>query len=288
MTAHAVAAAPPTGPRSRRLKSVPALPTVCGLVLLAVLVCVVGGSALAPHDPTVQHPLLSVVGPRSGHPLGTDQLGRDVLSMLIAGARAAVIGPLVVAVGCVLIGASIGLAAAYFGGTVDTLVNRFADVMYALPALLIAIVVVGVVGGGYWTTAAVLLVLSVPFEIRLCRSAAQVQVRLPYIDAARSIGLSNGRTIFRHVLPNILPTVLATFLLDFVGALVGFAALSYLGLGVPADTPNWGTMLAAGQQLSAANPWLSITPGVLIVLTAASATLLGDWIHQRLSDGSHR
>jgi len=264
------------------------VPLLGGAALLAVLVCVVSGAALAPQDPTAQHPTLSVTGPGPGHPLGTDQLGRDVLSQLIAGARSAVIGPLAVAVGCVLIGVAAGMAAAYFGGVVDTVVNRFADLVYALPALLIAVVVVGVLGGGYWKTAAVLLVLTIPFEIRLCRSAAQVQVRQPYVDAARTLGLSPWRILFRHVLPNIVPTVLATFLLDFVGALISFAALSYLGLGVPAGTPDWGSMLAAGQQLITENPWLSIAPAVLIIITAASATLLGDWAHERLSRGGER
>lgn len=267
-------------PRSSRVSLVPVL---CGLVLVPVLVCVISGSALAPHDPTAQNPLLSVTGPSADHPLGTDQLGRDVLSQLIAGARSAVVGPLVVALGGVLLGTTAGLAGAYYVGIVDTLVNRFADIIYALPALLIAVVVVGIVGGGYWNTALVLLVLGIPFQIRLCRSAAQVQVRQPYVDATRTLGLTSFRTIFRHILPNIAPIVLATFLLDFVGALVGFAALSFLGLGVPAGTPDWGNMLSDGQELITVNPWLSVAPAVMIVLTAATSTLLGDWIHQRLS-----
>ncbi|TWP33692.1 ABC transporter permease [Leekyejoonella antrihumi] len=265
------------------LQRVPVVAVICGLVLLAVLVCVVAGGWLAPQDPSAQNPLLSAMAPGHGHLLGTDELGRDVLSRLLSGARSSVVGPLVVAAGCLLIGATLGMAGAYFGGVVDTAVNRLADMVYALPALLIAIVVLGVVGGGYWITVAVLLLLSLPYEIRLCRSAAMVEVRLPYVDAARTIGISAWRIIFRHVLPNILPTVVATFLLDFVGALVGFAALSYLGLGVPPSSPSWGTTLAEGQSLITQNPWLSIAPAVLIIVTASSATLLGDWGHELLA-----
>jgi peptide/nickel transport system permease protein/glutathione transport system permease protein len=262
---------------------IPLVPGACGFVLLMVLVAVLSGRWLAPDNPSAQDPLLSVTGPGSGHLLGTDQLGRDVLSELIAGAQLAIVGPIVVAVGCVLIGATLGMAGAYFGGIVDALVNRFADLIYALPALLIAIVVIGVTRGGYWQTAAVLVFLSVPYELRLCRSAAMVQVRLPYVDAARTLGISARRTMFRHVLPNILPTVVATFLLDFVGAMLGFAALSFLGLGVPPSSPAWGNLLAEGQSLIAENPWLSIAPAVLLSATAVSATLLGDWAHEQLA-----
>jgi peptide/nickel transport system permease protein/glutathione transport system permease protein len=261
------------------------VPVLCGGVLLAVLVCAVAGGRLAPYSPLAQNPLLSVTGPGHGHLLGTDQLGRDVFSLLLAGTGPAVAGPLVVAVGCLLIGAMLGMAGAFFGGAADTVVNRLADLIYALPALLIAIVVVGVVGGGYWVTVAVLLFLSVPYEIRLCRSASMVQVRLPYIDAARTVGISSWRIIARYVLPNIMPTVVATFLLDFVGALIGFAALSFLGLGVSASSPSWGAMLADGQSLIAENPWLSIAPAIMLIITAASATLLGDWAHERLTGG---
>lgn len=269
-----------------RRRRVSLLPIACMIVLIVVLVCAVGGRWFTPHDPNAQNPLLSVTLPGRDHMLGTDQLGRDVLSRLIAGAWSAIAGPATVAIGCVLIGCTLGMAGALFGGIVDTAVNRLADLIYSLPALLIAIVVVGVVGGGYWMTALVLLFLTVPYEIRLCRSAAIVQVRLPYIDAARTLGLSSSRIMFRHILPNIMPTVVATFLLDFVTALIGFTSLSYLGLGVSAGQPDWGTMLAEGQSLIAVNPWLSIAPAVMLILTAASATVLGDWTHERLTGAS--
>ncbi|WP_020499080.1 ABC transporter permease [Sciscionella marina] len=271
------------GGRRGARRRIPVLPLLCGLVLLVVLVCVFGGTALAPDDPTAQNPLLSVSPPGGGHLLGTDQLGHDVFSLLLAGTFPSVVGPLAVALGCLGIGAALGMSGAYFGGVTDTIVNRFTDLVYALPALLIAIVVLGVVGGGYWLTAGVLLFLSLPYEIRLCRSAALVQVRLHYVDAARTIGISPARSLFRHVLPNIMPTVIATFLLDFVNALISFAALSYLGFGVQPSSPSWGRMLSQGQSLITQNPWLSIAPAVLIIITGASATLLGDWAYERLT-----
>ena len=251
--------------------------------LLALLVLAVFGAAFAPHDPLAQDPLRGVAGPRDGHLLGTDQLGRDVFSLLIVGTRSALMGPLAVALGCLLIGCPLGIWAAYARGAVDAVINRFADLIFAFPAFLILIVVVGVLGGGYWEGVIVLLLLSMPFQIRLVRSVATVQVRLPYVDAARTIGLGSGRIMVRHVLPNVRSTVLATVLLDFVGALIGFASLSYLGLGVPPGSPDWGSMLASGQRLVALNPWVAIAPGALLICTAASATVLGDWVYHRMS-----
>jgi peptide/nickel transport system permease protein/glutathione transport system permease protein len=280
MTAESTLLSAPTRTRRRRL---PVLTTLAFVVLFIVAVLAVFGQWLTPQDPTAQNPLLSVSPPGEGHLLGTDQLGRDVFSLLIAATRSAVVGPICVAIGCVLIGGTLGMLGAYFGGSTDVVVNRFADLVYALPALLVAIVVIGVVDGGYWLTAAILIFLSTPYQIRVCRSVAMVQVRLPYVDAARTLGLSSGRTIFRHVLPNILPTVLATLLLDFVAALIGYSALAYLGLGVQAGQPDWGAMLAEGQTFIAVNPWLSLAPAIMLIATASSVTLVGDWLYDRLS-----
>lgn len=259
------------------------LTTTAFVVLSIVVVCAIIGSWITPHDPLAQDPLTSVALPGRDHLLGTDQLGRDVFSLVIAATRSAVLGPVVVAVLCTLIGGTLGLAGAYFGGLLDTAVNRLADLIYALPALLIAIVVIGIADGGYWLTAAVLTFLLLPYQIRMCRSVSVVQMRLPYIDAAKTLGLPAWRTMFRHVLPNILPTVVAAGLLDFVTALVSYSALSYLGFGVAAGRPDWGAMLNEGQAFIAQNPWLPLAPAIMLILTAGSVTLVGDWMYERLS-----
>lgn len=270
-------------PAARPRRRPPVLVMIALLIITSVIILAIFGSWLAPQDPAQQDPLLGVTGPGPGHPFGTDQLGRDVLSRLIVATRAALIGPLVVAVGCVLIGGSLGLAGAYFGGAVDAMANRFADLVYALPALLIAIVVTGVVDGGYWTAAAILTLLSVPYQIRISRSVAQVQVQLPYVDAARTLRLPARQIIVRHIVPNVMPTLVTTLLLDFVGALVGFSALAYLGLGVPVGQPDWGSMLAEGQGFIDTNPWLSLATASMIIATAVSVTLVGDWLYDRIS-----
>ncbi|MFC8668668.1 ABC transporter permease [Streptomyces sp. NPDC057199] len=274
-------AGPPV-PRARR-KRPPALVMLSGGVAAAILVLVVIGSWITPYDPLHQDLMNTAARPGGGHLLGTDTLGRDVLSLLIAGAHTAVVGPVVVAVGAVLLGSTLGMLAGWSGGFLDTAMSRVADLMYALPGLLVIVVVVGVLEGGYWLAVAVLMMLSVPTAFRLTRSVASAQVRLPYVEAARTLGLPTRRIIFRHILPNILPTILATFLLDFVGALIGLSGLSFLGLGAPPGAPDWGSLLQDGQSMLTVNPWVSLAPGLLIVLTATSVTLLGDWMYERYS-----
>jgi len=265
-------------------RRLPVLTAIAVAVAAAVAVAVVFGSLIAPHDPDAQNLILGASDRSAEHWFGTDDLGRDVFSRMIVGARAALIGPLVVALLTLLVGAPLGLMAGYYGGRVDGAISRGADLIWALPALLVAIVVLGVVDGGYWLTVAVVAFLSLPHMIRLSRSATLVQARLPYIDAVRTLGLSGPRIMARHVFPNVSPTIVATFLLDFVGALIVFSSLAFLGIGLEPGSADWGTMLASGRELLFVNPWLLLGPGIAIVLTAASVTLLGDWAYERLSE----
>jgi peptide/nickel transport system permease protein len=271
------------GGRSRR--RLPLL-TGCALLVVAVLVvALVFGSLVAPHDPDHQDLILGASGQSANHWLGTDDLGRDVLSRLIVGVRPALVGPLVAALLTLCIGAPLGLAAGYVGGWFDAVVSRIADLIWSLPALLVAIVVVGVIQGGYWLTVAVIAFLSLPHSLRLTRSATLVQARLPYVDAVRTLGLATPRILFRHVVPNVAPTILATFLLDLVGALIALSSLAFLRIGVQPGSANWGTMLASGKELLFVNPWLLLGPGIAIMVAAAGITLLGDWAYERLSEG---
>ena len=165
------------------------------------------------------------------------------------------------AVGATLIGSSLGLLAGYRGGPVEAVVGRLADLIFALPALLVAVVVIGVLGGGYLLAVAILIFLSIAWQIRVVRGAALVQARLPYVDAARTLDLSDLRIMGRHILPNISAVVVTSFLLDLVAALISFAGLAFLGLGVPAGSAAWGSMLADGQELITTNAWLLARSG---------------------------
>ncbi|GAA4013112.1 ABC transporter permease [Streptomyces plumbiresistens] len=274
-------------PLSKRFRP-PVLVVLAASGVAVIALLVVAGGWLTPYDPEHQDLMRSAAGPGDGHWLGTDALGRDVFSQVVAGARTAVVGPLCAAVGALLLGVPLGVAAGYRGGFLDAVTNRFADLIYAFPAMLLVIVVVGTIGDGYWFAVAVVILLILPAQIRLCRNMTLVQARLPYVEAADVLGLPAARIMFRHILPNIAPTVLATFLLDFVGALVSLAGLSYLGLGAPPGTPDWGELLRQGQSLLAVNPYLSLAPGLMIIITATGVTLLGDWVYDHSTGGAGR
>jgi len=171
----------------------------------------------------------------------------------------------------------------YLGGLVDAAVMRWVDFMFALPGPLVAIVVVGVVGGGYWTAVAVLVVLFTAPDTRIVRSAVLAQRPLPYIDAARALGISKARILFVHILPNILPIVLAYVVLDFAFALVNLAGLSFLGLGVEPGTPDWGRMLFENRNILFVNPLGLLFPAGMIIVTAVSMNLIGDWLFGKLT-----
>jgi peptide/nickel transport system permease protein len=254
------------------------------LVVLAAIVAAAFGPLVAPHDPNAQNLLAGLSKPSSANFLGRDDLGRDIFSRLIIGARTAVIGPLVIALGAMLIGNILGLIAGFFGGLTDSVIMRWTDLIYALPALLVAIVVVGVIGGGYARAVALLVLLYSPVDTRIVRAATLEQRSRPYVEAARTMGLSAGRIMFRHIWPNVLPVALANAFLTFAFSLVSLASLSFLGLGVGPGTADWGRMLSEGRNLIFDNPAAAIAPGVAIIITAASVNVLGDWIAERLSD----
>jgi peptide/nickel transport system permease protein len=184
----------------------------------------------------------------------------------------------------------LGLLSGYLGGLVDSAIMRWVDFMFALPGPLVAIVVVGVLGGGYWTAVVVLIVLFTGPDTRIVRSTVLEQRALPYIDAARTLGISKTRILFIHILPNvltILPNVLTIILayvvLDFAFALVNLAGLPFLGLGVEPGAPDWGRMVFENRNILFSNPVALLLPAAMISLTAVSMNLIGDWLFERLA-----
>jgi peptide/nickel transport system permease protein len=271
-------------PLARRLRlKVPGLVTAA-LVLVAVVVfCAIFGDIVSPHDAYTQRLDVGISLPSATYPAGTDQLGRDILSRLIHGSFTALAGPMVIAAGAFAVATLLGLLAGYLGGWVDIVIMRWVDFMFGLPSTLIAIVVVGVIGGGYWTAVGVLLVLFIPSDTRIVRSAVLEQRPRPYIEAARTLGISKTRILFVHILPNILPIVLAYVAIDFAFALVNLAGLSFLGLGVEPGTADWGRMLSENRNLIYNNPPGILLPALMIILLAISMNLIGDWIFERFS-----
>jgi peptide/nickel transport system permease protein len=273
--------------RFRHVASAPGLLLTAVAVMAVVVICAIFGSGIAPDSPFTQRLSVGDQPPSSGFLAGTDLLGRDVLSRVIHGAWTALVGPIVIAAGAFTIATLLGLLSGYFGGLIDSLIDtiimRWADFMIALPPPLVAIVVVGVVGGGYWTAVLVLIILFTAPDTRIVRSAVLEQRPLPYIDAARALGVSKARILFVHILPNVLPIVLAYVLLDFAFALISLAGLSFLGLGVGPGTPDWGRMLFENRTILFSNPAALLLPAAMIILTAVSMNLIGDWLFERLT-----
>lgn len=269
-----------TGLRRPRISIVIALSF---LVIGGVIVMAIFGSLLAPQNPDAQNLALALAKPTGAHWLGTDSLGRDVFSRLVTGARSAFVGPLVIAIGSMLFGNLLGLLAGYSGGRVDATIMRWVDLMWSIPGLLVIIVIAGALHGGYWLAVGLLLVLSIPFDTRIVRGATLEQTPRPYVEAAKTLGVSSPRIMVLDIWPNVAPIAVANAFLVFAGALVGLSGLSFLGLGAPVGTPDWGLMLAEGQSLLFANPVSVLAPGAMIVLTATSMNLIGDWLYERLA-----
>ena len=263
--------------------AIPAAIVIAFVVVAIVVICAFFGGSIAPDSPFTQRLQVGDVPPSAEFLAGTDLLGRDVLSRVIHGAWTALVGPVVVAAGAFSIATVLGLLSGYLGGAVDSAVMRWVDFMLALPGPLVAIVVVGVVGGGYWTAVTVLIILFTAPDTRIVRSAVLEQRPRPYIDAARALGVSKTRILFIHILPNVLPIILAYVVLDFAFALVNLAGLSFLGLGVEPGTPDWGRMLFENRTILFTNPVALLLPAAMVILTAVSMNLIGDWLFARFT-----
>jgi peptide/nickel transport system permease protein len=282
-TALVLAEEPPeVGTRSRGRVPSPVI-WLSFVVVAGVLLMAVFGTLLAPQNPAAQH--LSIVNapPSGAYWLGTDALGRDVFSRVIAGARTAFFGPLVIAAASFLLGNLLGLFAGYRGGLADSVIMRWVDFMWSLPALVILVVIAGAVGSSYWLAVAVLIVLTVPFDTRVIRGATLEQVPRPYVEAAKTLGVPRWKIMLFHIWPNVSPVAVANTCLVFAGSLVTLAGLEFLGLGLPPGTPDWGLMLSQNEALLFTNPVATIAPGVMIVLTAISMNLIGDWLYEQLT-----
>ncbi|MCV7227118.1 ABC transporter permease [Mycolicibacterium komossense] len=255
----------------------------CMAVLIAASLAAVFGRLLFP-DAMHQDIMTGLVPPGSvGHLLGTDELGRDVLAMSVAGAGSALLGPVCVAVGSMLVGVLLGTLAGYERGPIDFVISRWTDLLLALPLLLAAIVVGGVLGGGYWVTVVLLVILFSPSDTRIVRAGVLEQSARSYVEAAQMLSLSRWRVMFRHILPNVSTLIVTNVMLNVAFALVAFSSLSFLGVGVPQGTADWGAQLAANREIMFDNPAAVFVPALLIVVVACAVNLVGDWLGQRLA-----
>ncbi|MFE7137511.1 ABC transporter permease [Streptomyces sp. NPDC057644] len=231
----------------------------------------------APYDPNAVDLSHALAGTTADHPLGADTAGRDTLSRLLVGARASLLGPLGVVVFSTLVGVAVGTAAAWRGGWLDSVLSRSTELVFAFPGMLLAIIVVSVYGEGLLAPVAALAVAYLPYVSRLTRSLVLAERGRPYVSAYQVQGHSPLSICVRHILPNIAPVVLAQATINFGYALMDLAGLSFLGLGVPPLTPDWGRMVFDGQTaVQHGYPLSAVLPCVLIVLTVVAFNVVGE------------
>lgn len=241
----------------------------------------VSAPLIAPADPTFIDPTVRLRPPSFDHALGTDDLGRDVFSRLVYGGRVSLLVAIVVTFGSAVTGGMIGLAAGYFR-RIDGLLMRLMDGVMAFPGVLLAIAVVVALGPQLRSVIVALTLVYVPVVARLIRSMTLMIRELPYIEAARCIGLSDSRIMFRYILLNALSplTVQCAFIAAY--AILAESSLSFLGASVDPETPTWGNMLRDGQRLVSVAWWMAVFPGTVLFCTVLACTLLGDSLRDAL------
>lgn len=217
------------------------------------------------------------VAPSAQHYFGTDELGRDIFSRIVYGARISLqVGFISVGLG-VTFGSLIGLAGAYFGGAIDFFLQRLVDALFAFPTIILALTIVAVLGSSTTNVVIAVGIVSIPRIARVVRSAALAIMAQPYIEAARSMGSNHSRIIIQHILPNVMAPIIVVATAGFGGAILSEAALSFLGVGTPPPNPSWGIMLSgAAQQFIRVAPWMAIFPGIAISLAVFGFNLFGD------------
>lgn len=269
----------PRVPRWRRGRSSGRRPRQLrvSLAILVVLVLIaVFADLLAPYDPRAQDVTAILQPPSSTHLLGTDDLGRDVLSRLIFGARVSLQASILAVAVAVLLGVPIGILAGYFGGWIDNVLMRIVDTLLSFPAIILAIAITAALGPSLTNSMTAVGVVFAPSLARLMRAQILAVKEAPYIEAARSFACSGRRIVFRHILPNAVQPVLVQCALLLGLALLAEASLSFLGLGVQPPDASWGSMLARAYSFIALAPLQIITPGIAIAVTVLAFNLLGD------------
>jgi peptide/nickel transport system permease protein len=278
--AHRPAASPWVAARRRFMRS------TAGLAGAAVLVVLVLGAIfapwIAPYDPVKQDFRIERDPPSLAHPMGVDDLGRDVLSRVIWGARVSLAAGAVAATIALMAGSALGMLAAFYGGRADTVIMRSMDVLLAFPYLLLAIGVVAILGPGLLTAMIAIGIVHVPGYARIVRGSVLMVRSREYVEAATALGASDLRVMGVHVLPNVLAPIIVQVTLNVGSSIIDTAGLSFLGLGTQPPTPDWGNMLAAGRSELINAPWIVTFPGLAILVTVLAFNLMGDALRDAL------
>ncbi|GAA5030637.1 ABC transporter permease [Microbacterium fluvii] len=261
---------------ARRVAARDPLFLAAAVVTVLIVAMALFGPLLAPYDPNALY-----VGPLSAppsleHPFGTDDLGRDILSRVLAGAASSVVAPVFVVLLSTLLGAALAIASAWFGGAVDAVSSRVIEVIFAIPGLVLAVLAVAMFGKGLVAPIIALSIAYLPIVARLVRTSARSELAQPYMAALRIQGVGSLAICFRHLVPALLPAILAQSTIGFGYAMLDLAAISFLGLGAQPPSSDWGIMIAAGQPaLLTGAPEQSMFPALFVVVTVLAVNILG-------------
>jgi len=254
-----------------------------GAVIIGVyLLAAASAPVLSPHDPLAMASRSLLVPPGGPFPLGTDQFGRDLLSRLLYGARVSLAVSFASVVLALAGGGAAGIASGYYGGPVDGLLMRVMDVIFAFPAVLLAIAIMAVAGTAVWTVIVAIGVVYTPQFARVSRAGVLATRGLEYVEAAAAMGAGARRILLRHILPNISAPLIVQTSLSLSLAILTESALSFLGLGTQPPTPSWGNMLAESRRFMALAPWTAVFPGATIATVVLGFNLLGDGLRDLL------
>lgn len=256
---------------------------VAGLVIITFFViAALLAPIIAPYPPEKQSLRQRLEPPSAEHWLGTDQLGRDMLSRILWGARVSLTVGLFVVISASVFGTLVGLAAGYFGGLTDDGLMRITDVFFAFPSLILAMAIAAALGPGLTTAMIAIAVVTWPIYARLVRAQVLSLRKQEFVQAAESLGATGPRILWRHLLPNSLSPILVQASFDLGGAILIAAGLSFIGFGAQPPLAEWGVMISDGRRYVSTHPWLPLIPGIAILLTVAAFNLIGDGLRDTL------
>ena len=250
-------------------------------IVVSLAIMTIAAPWLSPHNPIEINvgPILSP--PTSVFPLGTNQLGEDMLSRVISGGVIMFQVSIISVIVCIIVGVPVGLFASFKGGFTDKVASLVMDSIYAFPGLVLAIAIAAMLGPGVVNMALSIAVVYVPSYFRIIRSQVLTIKQLPYVDAARMIGANTRTIIFSYILPNVIPSIVAVATINFADSVLTAAGLTFVGLGLPVSTPDWGWDLTYGRRLLTSGAWWVIaSPGLMVVLLALGFTLLGEGLSE--------
>ncbi|MVW72943.1 nickel transporter permease [Bordetella sp. 15P40C-2] len=251
-------------------------------IVLAMVIVAVFAPMLATYDPFQTSFMAIRKAPSAAHWLGTDELGRDIYSRMLYGARASLMAGVVSVAIAVVIGVPLGLISGYFGGWIDSVISRFTEALLAIPFLILAIALAAFLEPSLTNAMIAIGVSAAPKFVRLARGQVLAVKSEDYVQSSRALGASDARIILRHILPNIMPPLIVQATITIATAIIAEASLSFLGLGLQPPNPSWGSMLNTGKNFMVQAPWMSIFPGTAIFLVVLGFNLLGDGLRDAL------